>query len=583
MKNICLVGIGPHSKRIYLNYIKSHHLKLPFIIDLKSKENDIRNYLDSNGFKETKILLLDDKYKDNQQLPKRFKDNLICLCSIFKIDYIIIATEPKGHNMYLRFAIENNINVVTDKPITARKNMNTLSSVKKVREDYYYLLNMSKKSKSKVYVMCQRQYHKGYEYVKEVLSNIVKKYNIPITYIEIYHCDGAFEMPHDMLKENHPYKYGYGKLLHSGYHFIDLLSDFIKINNDNLKGSKRIVKASSVSNAFYPNDELEVFNREDYINIFKNQIIPELYNKRIEKFNNFGEKNYYSMFEFKNKNNSVITNANLNLLHYGFSRRGWIQTKDFYKSNGRIRHEHINIQVGPLLNIQIHSYQSKEIRDSKSLIDEIDSGGLEHFDIDIYRNTDIIGGKPFERIRLYDLYNNSDKEQLLGNNKLGFNEKSREDFLNNVFNNKCNKGTLEDQQLSIEILYSLLKENVRSLKGKRHTIYLNRNCFPITLKKLQLYSHEVNKNIMKEVIKYKEYYKDDYYYISYINKVKNHYEVYLTIRYNNKVVSSLFYKKYNNIYLANLYYIYISLIAKTKNLQFIYYKLNKKETKIIQN
>ena len=37
-------------------------------------------------------------------------------------------------------------------------------------------------------------------------------------------------MPHDYDIENHPYKYGYGKLFHSGYHFIDLLAEFVKLN-----------------------------------------------------------------------------------------------------------------------------------------------------------------------------------------------------------------------------------------------------------------------------------------------------------------------------------------------------------------
>ena len=74
-----------------------------------------------------------------------------------------------------------------------------------------------------------------------------------------------------------------------------------------------------------------------------------------------------------------------------------IESRDFYKKNGRIRHERINIQVGPLMNIQIHSYQSKEIKDRLDNKIEEQIGGLEHFDIDIYRNVDIIGGKPYEK------------------------------------------------------------------------------------------------------------------------------------------------------------------------------------------
>ena len=35
-----------------------------------------------------------------------------------------------------------------------------------------------------------------------------------------------------ILRDNHPYKYGYGKLLHSGYHFVDLISIFLRANKN---------------------------------------------------------------------------------------------------------------------------------------------------------------------------------------------------------------------------------------------------------------------------------------------------------------------------------------------------------------
>ena len=105
--------------------------------------------------------------------------------------------------------------------------------------------------------MCQRQYHRGYEKIKDILTKVVNEYKVPITNIDIFHSDGAWEMPHDLDKENHPYKYGYGKLFHSGYHFIDLLSDFIKIN-DSLGGNKKIVDGDVFSKVFTTNDEMNI-------------------------------------------------------------------------------------------------------------------------------------------------------------------------------------------------------------------------------------------------------------------------------------------------------------------------------------
>ena len=443
MKNVALVGIGPHAKRIYLNYFKKHKVNLALVIDLNSQRESIKKYLLENGFKNTRIFTIDDKYKDDEHLSEELSSNLLAVCNTLEITHLIISTEPKGHFMYLEFALKNNINVLTDKPITVSKNMTSLKSIEKVRKQYYEILELAKHSKGTCKVMCQRQYHRGYEKIKEVLTDVVNEYKMPITNIDIFHSDGAWEMPHDLEKENHPYKYGYGKLFHSGYHFIDLLSDFIKIN-DSLGGNKSIVSGEVYSKVFTPNDEMNILNIEDYKRLFKDQNIPDFYNENSNlNFNKYGEKDYHGLLNFYNKNGFTITTANLNLLHNGVSRRSWIKSKDFYKSNGRIRHERINIEIGHLLNIQVHSYQSKEICDRTDNEEQV--GGLEHFDIYFFNNP-LIDKEPFKEIHLGDMYSEKEKKEFLG-----YNELSREIFLTNFLNNKDCKGDIRDQALAIEI------------------------------------------------------------------------------------------------------------------------------------
>jgi len=452
-KNVALIGLGPHSKRIYINYFKKHNLVPSLLIDLDSNKDYVKKYLVENNFEDTIIWTLPDKYKDYEELPSDIFLELKKICSDLSITHIISSTEPKAHNMYLKFALENNINILSDKPITVVKGMDKLENIEKIKSQYINLINLYKNSTAKCNIMCQRQYHRGYIYIKNLLREIIKKYNVPITYIDIYHCDGNWEMPHDLEKENHPYKYGYGKLFHSGYHFIDLLAELLKLNNFTSE-DKRIVSGQLYGNVFTPDDEKTVFNANNYKEIFNLSNLNELYTNLDEKsYENYGEKNFYGSLNFYNNDNRLITTANLNLLHYGFSRRGWFESRDYYKSNGRIRHERINIQVGPLLNIQVHSYQSKEIRDRQNNLDETMAGGLEHFDIDIYRNVDIIGGKPFERIKLKDLYG----DELGKNNFIGYNEFSREEFVTAFLNGTSEKSDLKDQKLAIEILCSASK------------------------------------------------------------------------------------------------------------------------------
>ena len=565
-QNIALIGLGPHAKRIYLNYFKKHRTNFALLVDLESKKNWAREYLDEQGFKNTKIFTLDDKYKDNELLPKEIESNLLAVCKTLEISHIIIATEPKAHNMYVHFALENNYDVLTDKPITVTKNMTSLRSIEKVKKQYYDILKLANNTDVMCKVMCQRQYHRGYEYIKDLLNETVKKYQIPITYIDIYHSDGNWEMPHDMLKENHPYKYGYGKLFHSGYHFIDLLSDFIKINNQ-LKGTKKIEKAEVYSSALVPNDELNIFNKEDFLRIFKDQQIPEYYYQdELPKFDKFGEKNFYGSLNFRNKFNQLITHVNLNLLHYGFSRRGWIESRDYYKSNGRIRHEYINIQVGPLMNIQVHSYQSKEIKDrTKDVKLEEEIGGLEHFDIHIYRNCDLIGGKAHEVIKLGDLYTEKEKKNILG-----YNELSREVYINNFLKRKCEKGDIKDQALGIEILTACAKGIHNYYLDKKEPVDIevrNQYTYPVNLSEYKQYSNKAYIDEERKNIKMYSQYIDNYDALIFMEKIisNNKYITFLSLSDNKKAVGGLLQKETSNKLIALLrFHLLKLLISKFK-------------------
>lgn len=566
MKNVALVGIGPHAKRIYLPYFKKHKVNLALVIDLNSQKENIKTYLKDNGFKNTKIFTIDDLQKDDEHLSDELSSNLLAVCNTLEITHLIISTEPKGHFMYLEFALKNNINVLTDKPITVSKNMTSLRSIEKVRKQYYEILELAKHSKGTCKVMCQRQYHRGYEKIKEVLTNVVDEYKMPITNIDIFHSDGAWEMPHDLEKENHPYKYGYGKLFHSGYHFIDLLSDFIKIN-DSLGGNKSIVNGEVFSKVFTPNDEMNILNIEDYKRLFKDQNIPEFYNENSNpNFNKYGEKDYHGLLTFYNKNGFPITTANLNLLHNGVSRRSWIESKDFYKSNGRIRHERINIEIGHLLNIQVHSYQSKEIcdrTDNEELV-----GGLEHFDIYFFNNP-LIDKEPFKEIHLGDMYSEKEKKEFLG-----YNELSREIFLTNFLNNKDCKGDIRDQALAIEILYSCAKgiHNHYNHKNKVEKIEVrNDYTYRYIAKKLKNYSKPFDKRFEKKDFKSNIHYKDSYTFYNFLKYIpeKNIYEVFISIDDSRDVAGSLLDKTFKNKYVAIIYYNILEYLLINKGISRI--------------
>jgi len=118
-----------------------------------------------------------------------------------------------------------NVDVLMDKPVTAPVDAgNSLASARQIFEDYQEIGQRLAWSKSNVIVQCQRRSHEGYRFIKNLSRGFRPGISHPISYIDIYHGDGMWCMPAELFnRENHPYKYGYGKLMHSGYHFVGLV------------------------------------------------------------------------------------------------------------------------------------------------------------------------------------------------------------------------------------------------------------------------------------------------------------------------------------------------------------------------
>src|SRR3989338_5626557 len=399
IKNYIFIGLGPHAKRIYYPFLEKYQAKynihLKLLIELENQSQKVAEFLSQRKLQPEKVLYLPNNESNRMGgvLDGIAKKELDLLIKNEKIDGIIISTEPKAHKIYAEWALKNNINVLMDKPITTPIYPSTnINSANQIYKDYIDLKNLLKQSKSKFYIVCRRRNHKGYTFVKNYLKDFISEFAIPISYIDIYHADGAWSLPHEFYKENHPYKYGYGKLMHSGYHFVDLFAWIASINNCILRARPEM--ASVYTTRFAPNDLFHQIDEAASARLFDR---PELWNfwrtYRPNEYEAFGELDAYVLIQLMREKN-VITTGSINLQQNSFSKRGWYDLpEDTYKGNGRIRHERVNIQVSQFLNIQVHSYQSSEkgtdTREPGSI------GSDDHFDVLIFRNKKIIGGEDF--------------------------------------------------------------------------------------------------------------------------------------------------------------------------------------------
>jgi predicted dehydrogenase len=437
--NLLIIGFGRHCKRIhhplYEKYKTKFNISLKGIIDLESQKNDIENYLKKIQWKLfpqdfDKIYFKDKKINQDFKLNKSEIIKLNNLKSRYNINAIILSSEPSSHKAYIDWALENDINILLDKPITSRKNssMNEKEATNilkdHIRIEKKYLKKLQKNKDLLISCMSQRRYHPAMDKISEEISKVSKLTNCPVTSITALHSDGQWRMPQEILDEKyHGYNEGYGKCSHSGYHFLDMISLFLdksieSCNNKHLNSVK--INSSFVR----PIDVLNQLNYVDYEKIFgkefKENTTENNFNSK--KFRNMGEVDAFINFAFQNKSNHKICSVNLSLIHNGFSKRSWFEAKnDLYKGNGRVRHECFIIEQGPLQSIHYHSYQSDEIRNS-DLSTKSEVGGELHSEVLIFRNSKLLNGKAFEKINFGEIkpndlegYSRGHQEEARGN------------------------------------------------------------------------------------------------------------------------------------------------------------------------
>lgn len=384
---IILIGCGPHAKRVYLPAIRRiKHIKLELVVDLETQESVVRSSL--TNFQETKLHLI--KPFENH-CPDDLSNFLSGFVQEEGISGVIIATEPLVHIAYANWAIQNGLNILMDKPITARANaVSDFLSAEGILDDFLQILEnyrcLQNKKETIFMINSHRRFHEGFEFVKEKIKEIGEKTNCPVTFIHAYHCDGQWRLPNEIItQEYHPYCSGYGKASHSGYHIFDTIYQFYKASGVQEKFADSM---EIVSSFIKPNGFFTQLNEKDYIKIFGEEynLVNQYSDKQLKELcSDFGEIDLSTIITLK-KSEEAIANFNVNLIHNGYAGRTWIKPgEDLYKGNGRIKHESYNIQQGPFQNIQIHAYQATD-KHNENNGNEDYLGGKNHFEIYVFRN-----------------------------------------------------------------------------------------------------------------------------------------------------------------------------------------------------
>lgn len=461
-KPLVVCGLGPHARRIHYplieKYHRSHGVEVALLVELEDQRAVVEEYLADRYLQPKRIVYLPEPERKGHRLNVAFEAAAAEALADEGLWGIVISSEPKSHFIYAQWAIAHGLHTLLDKPITANDLLYAdPAEALTLVEEFYELLEGSRRAATNILVQVQRRAHAGYQALHSYLNDVVEEFGVPITYTDIYHSDGMWNMPDEFLsRENHPYRYGYGKLMHSGYHFLDLFSWITALNDKLPECAPETIEL--VTRHITPADSLRQIPLRVYDSFFQNgALLSALVDDPSGMMRHFGETDVFLLTQMK-RDDAVISTGAISLLQTSFSRRAWPNLpKDTYKGNGRVRHERVTVQIGPLLNVQIHSYQSYEAKERRT--SEMGFGGYDHFDILFFRNSALIGGAPFEEIKLGDKL----REQREGQDYLGHNELAREEIFLDFLEEKTHRAGIALHERAVKLLaasyYSLLATN----------------------------------------------------------------------------------------------------------------------------
>ncbi len=420
-QNIIVIGLGPHARACQYNFLEGmakigHYIKVKLLVELQDRKEDVENYFANKNLLPDEIFGLPVSDRNNPEINPALLEKLEEIKG--EIDGIILCTEPKAHKKYILWALQNNIDVLADKPLTAP--LINEQGPKQVWQDYSDIENALQKSKAHLTLMTNKRVHPAYQAVYNYVRDFATEYNMPITHIDMSDGGGVWPFPLEFAaKENHPYKYGYGILLHTGFHFVDLLLHYQSVNHlIGLKEDKINLHAFAAT----PFDVLHQMPQKVYENLFPGEdFSQEFKNIPWQDYKKYGCLDIISNLQFE-KDGAVITQASLNILQNTLSsRKERTSPKDPYLKMGRLTQNYISVFCGPLFNVRLNYFQP----------DKLAPGECDYYIVEVCRNTALVGGESYH----FDEF--EDKTLSIAGKPVSLNKKAKEKVFLDWMNGSC--------------------------------------------------------------------------------------------------------------------------------------------------
>jgi len=350
-KHLIIVGFGPVAGYKYSRSIRSAidrgDLADFSVVDLESQREVVSQRIGSLPIKPKEVVFIPDppagswaNLPDFDSVCRRLSDNGDVR--------VFISTEPKAHGAYLEYCIDRDIDSIVTKP-----------AILPMRDGYFdasallssmkALVNCAAKGTARHAVLCLGRHHQIYEEeMRQPVMERMMEARAPITSFHLRTSSGVWNLAQEFeSREDHPYKYGYGMLMHGGYHYVDVMCQFLALNKD-----------------LYPDDEFSL-ELSAYAGFPRDQTtrVPKTVHDRLDDSSQrpwrdpaddfYGETDIVAAFCLRNKKTKrVITLGTLSLEQTTPGMRSWAPFPEVeYNKNGRLHCTDIEVQLSTFFSM----------------------------------------------------------------------------------------------------------------------------------------------------------------------------------------------------------------------------------------
>jgi hypothetical protein len=386
--------------------IKNGEIDAYSIIDLESQISAVSERVDDIALKPENVFYLPDPDpKKEWASATDFEPILKKLIKQKGAIKVFIATELKAHEEYLRYCVENGIDSLVEKPIFAPMKDGAFDPAS-ISSTMDYLVDTLKKKPANHSVMTLARYHSVYnDEILETLKKKMLKYHAPLTSFHLLTNSGVWNLYREYeTRGDHPYRDGYGMLMHGAYHYVDLMAQFLNLNKLIFPGESFELQLSSF--AAFPSDQAgripRTFNE-------KFEDLEPVWTKGPSHSAGFGETDISTTFcLIRKKTRKVITVGTISLEQTTPSVRSWKDLpEDFYNKNGRVSCTTIEAQLSTIFSI--HGRAFKVPIKNKGEIIRVDN----YAQVQTRGNASLVKNEKYNSTKVFENYFNSSSNRKL--------------------------------------------------------------------------------------------------------------------------------------------------------------------------